>query len=128
MSNPPGSETRSRQETVILDREGVSLMRDGGARRDRTDDLMLAKHALYQLSYGPSRSPHRASLVGRSRIPRDVVGPGRFELPTSRLSGVRSNQLSYGPMAAHRPRLAQAGASKLALGLAIAPRDLNGRR
>ena len=26
----------------------------GGARRDRTDDLMLAKHPLYQLSYGPS--------------------------------------------------------------------------
>ena len=28
-------------------------MRHGGARRDRTDDLMLAKHALSQLSYGP---------------------------------------------------------------------------
>ena len=27
----------------------------GGARRDRTDDLMLAKHALSQLSYGPFR-------------------------------------------------------------------------
>ena len=27
--------------------------RFGGARRDRTDDLMLAKHALSQLSYGP---------------------------------------------------------------------------
>ena len=27
----------------------------GGARRDRTDDLMLAKHALSQLSYGPER-------------------------------------------------------------------------
>src|SRR5258708_40100361 len=26
-----------------------------------------------------------------------LVGPGRFELPTSRLSGVRSNQLRYGP-------------------------------
>lgn len=26
-----------------------------------------------------------------------LVGPGRLELPTSRLSGVRSNQLSYGP-------------------------------
>ena len=26
-----------------------------------------------------------------------MVGPGRFELPTSPLSGVRSNQLSYGP-------------------------------
>ena len=31
--------------------------------------------------------------------PRDklIVGLGRFELPTSRLSGVRSNQLSYRP-------------------------------
>lgn len=28
----------------------------GGARRDRTDDLMLAKHALSQLSYGPVRT------------------------------------------------------------------------
>jgi hypothetical protein len=28
-----------------------------------------------------------------------MVGPGRLELPTSRLSGVRSNHLSYGPQA-----------------------------
>jgi hypothetical protein len=28
---------------------------DGGARRDRTDDLLLAKQALSQLSYGPGR-------------------------------------------------------------------------
>ena len=34
---------------------------DGGARRDRTDDLMLAKHALYQLSYGPFGSIRRRS-------------------------------------------------------------------
>ncbi len=27
----------------------------GGARRDRTDDLLLAKQALSQLSYGPGR-------------------------------------------------------------------------
>ena len=27
----------------------------GGARRDRTDDLLLAKQALSQLSYGPLR-------------------------------------------------------------------------
>ena len=51
----------------------------GGARRIRTDDILLAKQALYQLSYGP------------------LVGPTRFELVTSRLSSVRSNQLSYGP-------------------------------
>jgi hypothetical protein len=31
----------------------VSNQPSGGARRDRTDDLMLAKHALSQLSYGP---------------------------------------------------------------------------
>jgi hypothetical protein len=54
----------------------------GGADRDRTDDLRLAKPALSQLSYSPVR--------GR-------VGRGRVELPTSRLSGVRSNQLSYRP-------------------------------
>ena len=30
----------------------------GGARRDRTDDLMLAKHALSQLSYGPTFAPY----------------------------------------------------------------------
>src|SRR4051812_46769784 len=32
---------------------GLFSDRSGGARRDRTDDLMLAKHALSQLSYGP---------------------------------------------------------------------------
>ena len=30
------------------------------------------------------------------------MGLGRFELPTSRLSGVRSNQLSYRPKLVHR--------------------------
>ena len=30
----------------------------GGARRDRTDDLKLAKLALSQLSYGPSKKPN----------------------------------------------------------------------
>jgi hypothetical protein len=33
----------------------VPRSKSGGARRDRTDDLMLAKHALSQLSYGPFR-------------------------------------------------------------------------
>ena len=60
----------------------------GGADRVRTDDLRLARAALSQLSYSPVE-PERAA----------VVGLGRFELPTSRLSGVRSNQLSYRPEA-----------------------------
>jgi hypothetical protein len=65
----------------------------GGARRDRTDDLMLAKHALSQLSYGPVPGVSR-----RTASREGMVGPGRLERPTSRLSGVRSNHLSYGPM------------------------------
>ena len=44
-------------------------------------------------------------LGGFDQVRRqEMVGPGRLELPTSRLSGVRSNQLSYGPGArAWRP-------------------------
>ena len=62
----------------------------GGARRDRTDDLLLAKQALSQLSYGPASHGTESSM-------REMVGLGRFELPTSRLSSARSNQLSYRP-------------------------------
>ena len=53
--------------------------------RDRTADLLNANQALSQLSYSP--------VI--------MVGLGRFELPTSPLSGVRSNQLSYRPMSQH---------------------------
>ena len=72
---------------------------NGGAERDRTDDLMLAKHALSQLSYSPDP---RANRTRPANANQPVVGPGRFELPTSPLSGVRSNQLSYGPEPAMR--------------------------
>ena len=33
-----------------------------------------------------------------SSLPGEMVGPGRFELPTPRLSSVCSNQLSYEPV------------------------------
>ena len=52
---------------------------------------MLAKHALSQLSYGPF---NRAI----TQHPMRVVGRGGLEPPTSRLSGVRSNRLSYQPV------------------------------
>jgi hypothetical protein len=38
----------------------------GGARRDRTDDLLLAKQALSQLSYGPSSRAARTSKLRSS--------------------------------------------------------------
>ena len=73
----------------------------GGARRDRTDDLMLAKHALSQLSYCPEpegRQGREAKAVQPRPNAHDrLVGLGRLELPTSRLSSARSNQLSYKP-------------------------------
>ena len=61
----------------------VSINRQtGGASRDRTDDPLLAKQVLSQLSYGPKCV---------------VVGLGGLEPPASPLSGVRSNHLSYRP-------------------------------
>ena len=74
----------------------------GGARRDRTDDLMLAKHALSQLSYGPVRRDNRQLEAGGANSSDGMVGLGRLELPTSRLSSARSNQLSYKPEPFHR--------------------------
>ena len=53
-----------------------------GASRFRTDDLLRARQTLYQLSYGPVQ----------------YVGQGGLEPPTSSLSGMHSNQLSYRPI------------------------------
>jgi hypothetical protein len=58
----------------------AALMGYGG-NRTRTDGPLRAKQVLSQLSYTPY-----------------FMGLGRFELPTSRLSGVRSYQLSYRPI------------------------------
>jgi hypothetical protein len=60
--------------------------------RDRTADLLRARQALSQLSYSPG-------------ISRYLVGLGGFEPPTSPLSGVRSNQLSYRPKLSGLPTL-----------------------
>ena len=51
----PRSKARSERISVLMDEMFAFLAEApaGGARRDRTDDLMLAKHALSQLSYGP---------------------------------------------------------------------------
>ena len=58
------SHSSARREAFLAERQGVV----GGARRDRTDDLKLAKLALSQLSYGPE--------VGNA--PKEFGGPGRI--------------------------------------------------
>jgi hypothetical protein len=77
---------------------------------------MLAKHALSQLSYGPVPEDECCLPVMRRMRSIKVVGLGRLELPTSRLSSARSNQLSYKPLtreaAMARNRLTPAASHK----------------
>ena len=74
-----GCQSASTESPASASRAGLEVQRKScGADRNRTDDIQLAKLALYQLSYSPNkRSP-------------ESVGLGGFEPPTSRLSGVRS--------------------------------------
>ena len=43
----------------------MSFERNGGADRDRTDDILLAKQALSQLSYSPF--VYQYNLIGRDK-------------------------------------------------------------
>ena len=87
---PPRTAPHMTEVTVRI-HQGI-----GGGERDRTDDLLLAKQALSQLSYTPV-----------------MVGLRRVELLTSPLSGVRSNQLSYRPARATAGLKAAGGVSQL---------------
>jgi hypothetical protein len=71
------------------------LKTDGGAGRDRTDDLLLAKQALSQLSYSPAVAAC-GSPTPDPRFPF-LVGLDGFEPSTPALSRRCSNQLSYRP-------------------------------
>ena len=93
LKNSSGAKTRIQHPNRNFGRCSILSFRriklSGGAKEDRTPDLLRAKQALSQLSYGP--------IFRLACTPRQLVGLGRFELPTSPLSGVRSNQLSYRP-------------------------------
>ena len=89
--------------------------KSGGDEENRTPDPLLARQVLSQLSYTPTdawlplieRGVSMQSGMARRlsvlysvfRVYRfALVGLGGLEPPTSRLSGVRSNQLSYRPI------------------------------
>ena len=76
------------------------VCRVGGDEENRTPDPLLARQVLSQLSYTPMVLFFKAfSIVfSFSFVWKNVVGLTRLELVTSRLSGVRSNQLSYRPI------------------------------
>src|SRR5262245_38050023 len=76
------------QENRCLSGSGTRVLfdigrfaRSGGARRDRTDDLLLAKQALSQLSYGPVQATGTRGQVWMRRPEVEsaskLVGPTR---------------------------------------------------
>ena len=73
--------TKHKKQVASARLTNCAFCSDGGGERVRTDGLLRARQALSQLSYTPIF----------------LVGLGGLEPPTSRLSGVRSNQLSYRP-------------------------------
>ena len=65
-----------RLRRVIL-HSAFGAAQDGGARRSRTDDILLAKQALYQLSYGPPFAP--CASEGRPSIALAKEGEPSWE-------------------------------------------------
>ena len=87
-------------EIMVARHRSREAAKAGGASRDRTGDLKLAKLALSQLSYGPVARrmfPMFPLAMEQNRLRGAMVGRVGVEPTTSRLSGVRSNHLSYRP-------------------------------
>ena len=72
----------------------LSDFSDNGDGEIRTLDPLLARQVLSQLSYAPIWNIINIQLC----ILLYAMGSSGLEPPTSRLSGVRSNQLSYEPI------------------------------
>ena len=86
-------------------RQCALRMRGGGGERDRTDDLLLAKQALSQLSYTPANSGS-ARVCGR-RAPAALLrreSPHRADCPLYHRGAARSSFLRRAaPAAASLP-------------------------
>ena len=70
----------------------------GSNRRPHACKARALPTELWPLEEAGLSESRRSILLPARGFTRSVVGPGRLELPTSRLSGVCSNQLSYRPL------------------------------
>ena len=72
--------------------------RPGGDEQNRTVDPLLARQVLSQLSYTPRYYRGLLLILALFSFSEELVGSSGLEPPTSRLSGARSNHLSYEPI------------------------------
>ena len=75
-----------------------SAFRPGGDEQNRTVDPLLARQVLSQLSYTPRYHRGLLLILALFFFSEELVGSSGLEPPTSRLSGARSNHLSYEPI------------------------------
>ena len=72
--------------------------RPGGDEQNRTVDPLLARQVLSQLSYTPRYYRGLLLILALFFFSEELVGSSGLEPPTSRVSGARSNHLSYEPI------------------------------
>ena len=99
---PPSTRPKAEAETRCFPRSrGCPLegwwSQTGSNRRPHACKARALPTELWPLKR-PAQRELSSIRRARPRVTRSVVGPGRLELPTSRLSGVCSNQLSYRPL------------------------------
>ena len=77
-----------------IDQNNQSQAKSGGARRDRTADLLHAMQALSQLSYGPTW--RRGTLPDRGQFVKKMKELRAPNHQSSRQSGLRFKLAEYG--------------------------------
>ena len=108
---PPGTSSAPPHNAHERQKHERTNARRVSAPRERS--VRLVTHTSAHTPRTPQRraraSSRRRTMLKNApalRTPPPLVGPGRLERPTSRLSGARSNRLSYGPGPARTTRVA----------------------
>ena len=120
-----GAARRAKPDNIPIPAAGPARSGGGAARRAKPDNIPIpAAGTSAKRWWRQTESNRRPQACKASALPIELcplrsnqhpqrrpsdglVGLGRFELPTSRLSSARSNQLSYKPVTSHVPRKAR---------------------